>query len=213
MSPAMTDLIPSTQNADPYAALQAATRLHRAKHGCGAFTFEDGPALTRLAQAKQAHRILELGTALGYTACCLTHGSPHAHLDTIEGDPEHVRQARAHIAHYDLQSRITVHSGDFDAVLATLQPGYDMAFFDGFAPALHTVLHMRNLLGKGGLLICSNLQLGSGREARQLAAELADPTHWQPLAPIEGGQTHVFAKRLDGVATVTNEDGAPANKK
>jgi predicted O-methyltransferase YrrM len=181
---------------DPFADIQAATRLHRAQHGCGAYTFKDGPALIRLANERRPSRVLELGTALGYTACCLAHGSPQAHVDTIEGDPDHVMLARTHIAQHGLTSRIFVHHGNFDAVLTTLPPGYDLAFFDGFAPPLDTILHIRKLLTEGGLLICSNLQLGSDREARRIAAELAAQSRWQQQDPIEGGRTAVLIKRV-----------------
>ncbi len=181
---------------DPFAGLQAATRAHRAEHSCEAYTFEDGPALVRLAQERVPKRILELGTALGYTACCLAYGSPLAHVDSIEGDGEHARLARLQIAQYGLDARISVHHGQFDAVLATLAPGYDMAFFDGFAPALATILQLQRLLAEGGLLVCSNLQLGHGREAQRLAAELADRSHWQGLDPIERGRTVVLVKRV-----------------
>jgi predicted O-methyltransferase YrrM len=182
-------------NPDPFADVQAATRQHRREHGCGAYTFEDGPALIRLAGQQRPMRILELGTALGYTACCLAYGSPPARVDTIEADSEHVALARAQIARHDLSTRVVVHHGTFDTVLKTLQPVYNLAFFDGFTPTLDTVLKMRELLVAGGLLVCSNLQLGSGDEAARLAAELADSSHWQSCDPIESGRTAVLIKR------------------
>ncbi len=182
-----------------FADIQAATRRHRAQHGCGAYTFEDGPALIRLARTRLPKRVLELGTALGYTACCLAHGSPLVQVDTIEGDPEHVTLARAQIARYNLSSRVTVHHGQFDAVLSRLSPGYDLAFFDGFAPPLDIILRMRHLLNDDGVLVCSNLQLAGGSDAQLLAAELANPKHWQRLDPIEGGRTAVLAKRPSSV--------------
>jgi len=96
---------------DPFSAIQSATRTHRRSHGCGAYTFEDGPALTSMAAASGARRILELGTALGYTACCLAAGHPEARVDTIEGDPDHARLALEQIGSVGLSDRITVHHG------------------------------------------------------------------------------------------------------
>jgi len=84
---------------------------HRKVHGCEAYTFEDGPALTALSGWKQPHRVLELGTALGYSACCLAQGSASARVDTIEGDATHVTLAREQIARHALTHRITVHHG------------------------------------------------------------------------------------------------------
>jgi predicted O-methyltransferase YrrM len=181
--------------ADPFAHVQSATRQHLIEHGCGAYTFEDGLALIRLAQERQPKRVLELGTGLGYTACCLAYGSPDSRVDTIEGDREHVELAREQIEKCDLGERIFVHQGEFDTVLKTLQPGYDLAFFDGFEPTLETVMQMRELLVEGGLLICGNLQLSSGIEATQLATELADASHWKACDPIENGCTVVLVKQ------------------
>jgi hypothetical protein len=33
---------------DPFESIQSMTRRHRAAHGCGAYTFEDGPRSARL---------------------------------------------------------------------------------------------------------------------------------------------------------------------
>jgi predicted O-methyltransferase YrrM len=64
--------------------IQKATRAHRQAHGCHAYTYSDGAALTALAANAGAKRVLELGTALGYTACCLAAAGPSVFVDTIE---------------------------------------------------------------------------------------------------------------------------------
>ena len=183
-----------TPDQDPFADVQQATRQHRRQHGCGAYTFEDGPALTALSGWKQPQRVLELGTALGYTACCLAQGCALARVDTIEGDAAHVALAREQIARHALAHRITVHQGQFDEVLGQLEAGYDLAFFDGFEPPPATIAQVRDLLGPGGMLVCSNLQLGRGAAARQLAHDLDDASRWQTMASIEGGRTAVRIK-------------------
>src|SRR5579875_3055496 len=129
----------SAADADPFAMIRAATDAHRARHGCDAYPYANGPLLTVLAAAVHARRILELGTALGYTALSFASGAPDATVDTIERDPEHVRLARDTIAAAAMDHRISVHEGDFASVLPTLDPGYDVAFFDGQTPvpALH----------------------------------------------------------------------------
>ena len=128
--------------ADPFAHVRKATEQHRARHGCGAHPYDNGPLLSTLAAAVQARRILELGTALGYTALSFAYGAPNSTVDTVERDPDHVALARDNIAAAALDHRITVHEGDFASVLPTLDAGYDLAFFDGHTPvpALHTAL-------------------------------------------------------------------------
>jgi len=189
----MSPLTPSSP--EPYAAIHAATRVHRANHGCGAYTFEDGPALRQLAARWKPKRILELGTALGYTACCLAGGSTSAQVDTIEADAEHVALARDQIERAGLSGRIAVHHGRFKNILATLKPEYDLAFFDGFAPDPFEIGVVRKLLARGGVLICANLQLASPSMARQLLDDLDDHARWQQEPLIEGGSTRVCIKR------------------
>jgi predicted O-methyltransferase YrrM len=53
---------------DPFAKLHDATLKHRAKHGCGAWPYGNGPLLSTIAAATGAKRILELGCALCYTS-------------------------------------------------------------------------------------------------------------------------------------------------
>ena len=179
---------------DPFADIQAATRAHRKKHGCGAYTFENGPELLQLAAALQPKRVLELGTALGYTACCLAQGSPRAQVDTVEMDEDHVALAREQIAKHGLSDRICVHPGAFEQVLPVLVPGFDLIFFDGFAPTPGVIRRLRELLMQGGVLVCSNLQLAKAIDAHALGIDLDDPDRWQAMPALEGGRTRVCRK-------------------
>ena len=180
---------------DPFAAILAQTDAHRRVHGCWAYPFGDGPALGVLAAAVAAKRILELGTALGYTACWFAHGSAQAHVDTIERDAEHVGLARANIADAGFSDRIKVYHGDFDAVLPTLEPHYDIAFFDGYSPTLGDLARLRSLLRCGGLLICANLDLGGGGDA--VRESLGDSSRWLTSFMAEAGRTAVSVKLGD----------------
>jgi predicted O-methyltransferase YrrM len=160
---------------DPYAALREATLKHRAAHGCGAYPYDNGALLGVLAAACNARRILELGTALGYTALSFAHGAPQAVIDTIERDPEHVRLARDNVEASGMSGHVVVHEGDFATVLRALDPGYDVAFFDGFTPARPLLRDLRRLLRVRGLLISANLTHG-GAEA--YLAALQDGKSW-----------------------------------
>jgi predicted O-methyltransferase YrrM len=178
--------------ADPYAKIRAATNAHRAQHGCGAYPYGNGPLLSALAAAANARRILELGTALGYTALSFAHGAPDATVETIERDPDHVQLARANIAAAALDHRVTVHEGDFAKVLPTLDPGYDVAFFDGHtpAPALHKAL--RDLLRTGGTLITANLNHGGSADVVRKA--LFDGKSWRSALVDDDGETAISVK-------------------
>jgi predicted O-methyltransferase YrrM len=177
---------------DPYAKIRAATNAHRGRHGCSAYPYDNGPLLAALAAAANARRILELGTALGYTALSFASGAPDATVDTIERDLEHVRLARENIAGASMDHRITVYEGDFAAILPTLDPGYDVAFFDGQtpSPAMHKTL--RGLLRTGGTLITANLNHGGTADGVRKA--LFDGKSWRSALIDEDGETAISVK-------------------
>jgi predicted O-methyltransferase YrrM len=178
--------------ADPFAKIRNATNSHRAKHGCSAYPYGNGPLLAALAGVANARRILELGTALGYTALSFASGTPDATVDTIEGDPLHVQLARDNIAAAAMDHRITVHEGDFAGVLQTLDPGYDVAFFDGGTPVTSLHKTLRGLLRTGGTLITANLNHGGTADAVRKA--LFDGKSWRSALVDEAGETAISVK-------------------
>ena len=189
--------------------VQAATRQHRHRHGCNAYTFEDGAGLLAIARAHHATRILELGTAIGYTACVLATATEQTLVDTIEGDPQHVALAREHFAAFGLQDRVSVRHGDFFKVMAELSGPYDLAFFDGLGPTARLVERLRDLLRPDGLLVCGNLAHAGSAEGASIAREFARSERWQPAGSIEGGGTLAFRKIDGGAITppVTTNNG------
>lgn len=175
---------------DPLADVQAATRRHRRSHRCGAFPYADGSLPATMAAALDARRIIEVGTALGYSALSLAVGAARAQVDTIEMDAEHVALAREQITSHGLEARVTVHHGAAEQVLAKLEDGaYDLAFFDGFTPSIEVVTSLRRLLRTGGMLIAGNLILGP---ERQLTDDLSDPERWRTWT---FGETAICVKR------------------
>lgn len=178
--------------ADPFADIRKATDRHRERHACSAYPYAHGPLLGVLAAAVQARRILELGTALGYTALSFAHGAENSIVDTLERDAEHVQLARENIAVAGYDHRITVHEGDFATLLPTLDAGYDVAFFDGHTPvpALHTAL--RKLLRTGGLLITANLNHGGTADA--VAKALFEGKSWRSALVDNDGETAISVK-------------------
>src|SRR5215471_4469690 len=180
------------KSTDPFAKVREATLAHRAKHGCGTWPHSNGALLSALAAASDARRILELGTALGYTALSFAHGAPKARVDTVERDGEHVRLARANIAAAGMDGRVIVHEGDFADVLPKLEPGYDLAFFDGHTPVpkLHAELH--RLLRPRGVLVTANLNHGG--TANTVCASLLDGRVWLTAFVDEEHETAISVK-------------------
>ena len=104
--------------ADPYLMIAEATERHRVEHGCEAYASSDGPLLGVLARAVGATRILEVGTAFGYTAAWLAHGAAGGIVDTIEVDATHAEEATAQLRGVGLADRVRVHVGRFPDALA-----------------------------------------------------------------------------------------------
>lgn len=162
--------------ADPLIDIQQATRAHRRTHRCGAYTYGDGSLPATLAAAVGARRIVEVGTALGYTAASMAHAVPMALVDTIEMDAVHVDLAREQIERHGLSERVRVVHGDAAFVLTELDSAaYDLAFFDGFTPTLDVVVGLYERLRPGGLLVAGNMIL---RPRRDVTEHLADPSLW-----------------------------------
>jgi predicted O-methyltransferase YrrM len=177
-------------NDDPFEYIQSMTRRHRAVHGCGAYPFEDGPGLTALAAAHRPGRVLELGTALGYTACCLATAAPDTHVESIDRDMDHVHLARENIAEVGLSGRVRIYRGAFRSMVERLSGNYDLIFFDGFAPELGTLRQLHKILRVGGPLICANWSFAHADSN----AELNDIAKWRPAGSIDGGGTRAFVK-------------------
>ena len=181
----------AVKTTDPFAALRETTLKHRANHKCGAYPYDNGALLGTLAAAANARRILELGTALGYTALSFAHGAPEAVIDTIERDADHVKIAREHVEAHGLNGHIIVHQGDFAQVMRRLDPGYDIAFFDGFTPSRPLLKELRRLLRARGVLISANLT-HDGAENYQ--AQLFDKKAWQTAFINEERETAISIK-------------------
>jgi predicted O-methyltransferase YrrM len=118
-----------------------------------------GGLLRVLATSVGATRILEIGTAIGYSGIWLAGALPAGGmLVTIERDPDRARIAREHFAHAGLANRVSVLLGDAQRMLAKVAGPFDLIFQDGdkafYEPALNRLVE---LLRPGGLLITDNV--------------------------------------------------------
>ena len=76
-------------------------------------------------------RILEIGTAVGYSAMCFTKFlKENGSIDTIERDEERVKQAKKNIKNVGVENKIHVFEGDAVEILPTLNDKYDAVFID-----------------------------------------------------------------------------------
>ena len=76
-------------------------------------------------------RILEIGTAVGYSAICFSrYLAEGGKIDTIERDEERISQAKINIKNVGLEDKINIYEGDAVEILPTLNEKYDVVFID-----------------------------------------------------------------------------------
>ena len=120
---------------------------------------EVGALLRVLATAAAATRMLEIGTAIGYSGIWLAGALPlHGMLITMEVDEERARTARRNFARAGLANRVNVIVGDAHRMLAKVSGPLDLIFQDGdkhqYGPMLDRLVE---LLRPGGLLVTDNV--------------------------------------------------------
>jgi predicted O-methyltransferase YrrM len=120
---------------------------------------EVGALLRLLATAIGAARILEIGTAIGYSGIWLAGAlPPHGMLLTMEVKPERAQVARDNFARAGLAERASVIVGDAQRMLAKVSGPFDLIFQDGDKPQYLTQLdRLVQLLRPGGLLVTDNV--------------------------------------------------------
>jgi len=120
---------------------------------------EVGALLRVLATSIAATRILEIGTAVGYSGIWLAGGlQPGGMLLTIEMSAERADEARGNFARAGFGDRASVIVGDANLKLAKLSGPFDLIFQDGdkrlYSPMLDRLVA---LLRPGGLLVTDNV--------------------------------------------------------
>lgn len=76
-------------------------------------------------------RILEIGTAVGYSAICFSeYLEPGGMIDTIERDIDRIAEAKENVKKVEVSEKIQIYEGDAVEILPTLQEKYDVVFID-----------------------------------------------------------------------------------
>ena len=76
-------------------------------------------------------RMLEIGTAVGYSAICFTEFlSEDGSIDTIEREKIRVLEAKENIKKAEVEGKINIYEGDAVEILPTLEGKYDAIFID-----------------------------------------------------------------------------------
>ena len=118
---------------------------------------------------KQPERILEVGTAVGFSAVFMAeYGAPDAKITTIENYEKRIPVARENFRKSGYEDRIILLCGDAADVMKTLEGPYDFIFMDAAkGQYIHFLPEVLRLLADDGVLITDNvLQDGDVIESR-----------------------------------------------
>ncbi|NLN66003.1 MAG: O-methyltransferase [Clostridiaceae bacterium] len=120
---------------------------------------ESSRLLRVLCTLARPRRILEVGTAIGYSAIILaSEMGTQGVVDTIEIDEDRVQEANRYIERSGIKTTIRVIHGDAAEVLQCLTTPYDMIFLDAAKGQYMEFLpHCLRLLNPGGVLVSDNI--------------------------------------------------------
>ena len=130
---------------------------------------ETGALLKTMVAAKRPRAILEVGTAVGYSALLMAGVMPaECTITTIEKYEPRIPVAKANFKRAGEEERITLLEGDAEEILKELEGPYDFIFMDAAkGQYIHFLPEVLRVLDKNGVLITDNvLQDGDVIESR-----------------------------------------------
>lgn len=150
-----------------------------------------------LATATDADRVLEFGTAIGYSAIQLAQTG--CEVVTMDVDADRIADAREYARRAGVADRITIHEGPALTVLDDLDGPFDVVFLDAVKTEYPAYLERSlPMLPEGGLVVVDNM-LWQGRvpEYHDTGSPADEST--EVLAEFNG--TFVDHEHLDAVIT------------
>jgi len=120
---------------------------------------------------KRPERILEVGTAVGFSTLLMCeYGRPEAKITTIENYEKRIPLAKENFKKAGRESQITLLEGDAGTILKELTGPYDLIFMDAAkGQYLHWLPEVLRLMEPGSVLVSDNvLQEGDLIESHYL---------------------------------------------
>lgn len=114
--------------------------------------------LRQIITLRQPEKILEIGTATGFSGMIMLECAKSAHLYTIEHNESRVEKARENFKKAGLLDRATFFVGNVHELIDFVSGEFDFLFFDG--PKSHYLEFLQKLrpfLKSGAVVVCDNV--------------------------------------------------------
>jgi len=113
--------------------------------------------LTNYIVKNKINTVLEIGTAIGYSAIMMALANPNLAVTTIERDEKRYLEALKNIKKLNLENRITLVFND--ALCVNIEGKYDLIFIDAAkAQSIKFFEKFEKNLNPGGVIITDNLE-------------------------------------------------------
>ncbi len=114
--------------------------------------------LKTLLAMNKPKQILEVGTAIGFSALLMAEAAPEAHITTIEKYEKRIPLAKENFQRFGKEKQITLLEGDAAKILKELTGTYDFIFMDAAkGQYIHFLPEVLRLLNRGGILLSDNI--------------------------------------------------------
>ncbi|MBO5413586.1 MAG: O-methyltransferase [Clostridia bacterium] len=110
-------------------------------------------------QELKPNKILEIGTAVGYSAICFSkYLAEGGRIDTIEREESRIIEAKINVKDLKLEEKINIITGDAVEILPTLNEKYDAIFIDAAKGKYPFFLKEAiRMLSERGVIIADNI--------------------------------------------------------
>ena len=115
--------------------------------------------IAKILMEKKPEKILEIGTAVGYSAICFSeYLKENGRIDTIERDAQREAEARENIKKVGVEDKIKLYEGDAVEILPTLNEKYDVVFIDAAKGKYPFFLEQAlRMLKDDGIILADNI--------------------------------------------------------